>query len=87
MDIEKVLSLNDIGLKKVFSKFVSANRLQEMSTGINNTGPDYMTLQDAIRLAQVAELKLELVQIVTAFSASKQTVIVDSEKLSPFSIN
>ena len=87
MDIEKVLSLNDIGLKKVFSKFVSANRLHEMSTGINNSGPDYMTLQDAIRLAQVAELKLELVQIVTAFSASKQTVIVDSEKLSPFSIN
>jgi|LauGreDrversion4_2_1035121.scaffolds.fasta_scaffold30014_4 hypothetical protein len=51
MDIEKVLSLNDIGLKKVFQKFVAVNRLQEMQNGIQNAGPDYMTIQDAIKLA------------------------------------
>jgi hypothetical protein len=38
-------------------------------------------------LTKAAEIKLEHVQIVTAFSASKQTVVVDSEKLSFMAIN
>lgn len=46
-----------------------------------------MTVQDAIKFAQYIEIKLELADVVSAFSASKQSIIVDSEKKSHLTIN
>lgn len=58
-----------------------------MASGVNNPAPDYMTLQDALKLSQSADLNLDKVNIVTSFSASKQSIITDSELISPKAIN
>ena len=44
-------------------------------------------MSDAIKLAQSADLNLDKVEVVMAFSASKQSTIVDSEPNSPKAIN
>lgn len=44
MDVEKVLALNDIGLKKVYQKFVANNKMLETMKGIKDSGVDYITL-------------------------------------------
>ena len=55
--------------------------------GIKDSGVDYITLQDVIKLSKFGRLDLTDQQIISAFCASKMTTMPDYEKTSATIMN